>query len=351
MDRLLFIRRDNIGDLLCTTPAIRAARLKFKNAKIGVLVNSYNAGAISGNPDIDFKHVYTKEKHLPHKARLRVWLNNLKVFKEIRSIKYDVAIACGSPSSTLARYACVTGARIKIGYRGGKGAWLDFYNEPVEFSCARMHEVERTFNLLRPLGIEGEPGEMVLLPDTDECGRFNAFRDSGFKDPGNPLVSMLISARIKRHKWPVEKYILLIEGMLNLSNANMVILWAPGSGDDSGFPGDDRLADKMLKHFEKYDNRVRGYPTPALSSLIAAIARADITITPDTGSLHISSALKKPTIALMTGANTGVWGPWKTESAVLSSTGDVSEIEVEPVLSSALAFVERCKNKGSLYNL
>lgn len=349
MDKILFIRRDNIGDLLCTTPAIRAARLKFKNAKIGVLVNSYNAEAISGNPDIDFTHIYTKEKHLPNETRLKVWLKNLKVFKEIRSVKYDAAIACGASSATLARYAFIAGARLKIGYAGP--GWLNYYNSPVEFSCAGMHEVERTFNLLKPLGIEGGPGDMVLVPQDSQRGLFKGFMENSFKDPQRPLVSVLISARIKRHRWPVEKYMLLIEGMLNLSAANLVVLWAPGPADSAMFPGDDGLAGKILKRFEKNSDRVVGYPTPTLSCLIAAMSCAQITITPDTGSLHVSSALKKPTVALMTGANVGVWGPWRTEAAVLSSAGDVSEIEVNPVLSSALAFVERCENKGSLYGL
>ncbi|PJA81644.1 MAG: glycosyl transferase, partial [Nitrospirae bacterium CG_4_9_14_3_um_filter_44_28] len=40
MKRIIFIRRDNIGDLVCTTPAIRAVREKYPDAKIGILVNT-----------------------------------------------------------------------------------------------------------------------------------------------------------------------------------------------------------------------------------------------------------------------------------------------------------------------
>ncbi|MBI3715416.1 MAG: hypothetical protein HY255_05435 [Betaproteobacteria bacterium] len=40
---LLVIRRDNIGDLVCTTPLLAALRTHFPQARIEVLANSYNA--------------------------------------------------------------------------------------------------------------------------------------------------------------------------------------------------------------------------------------------------------------------------------------------------------------------
>ncbi|MBM3273219.1 glycosyltransferase family 9 protein, partial [Candidatus Kaiserbacteria bacterium] len=41
--RILVIRRDNIGDLICTTPLLAALRKQWPHAWIGVLANSYNA--------------------------------------------------------------------------------------------------------------------------------------------------------------------------------------------------------------------------------------------------------------------------------------------------------------------
>ena len=36
----LVIRRDNIGDLVCTTPLFEALRLRFPSARIDALTNS-----------------------------------------------------------------------------------------------------------------------------------------------------------------------------------------------------------------------------------------------------------------------------------------------------------------------
>src|SRR6185436_17853806 len=39
--RILILRRDNIGDLVCTTPLIEALRARHPQAWIGALVNTY----------------------------------------------------------------------------------------------------------------------------------------------------------------------------------------------------------------------------------------------------------------------------------------------------------------------
>jgi hypothetical protein len=62
-EKILVIRRDNIGDLVCTTPLIHALRTRFPKARLDLLVNSYNAPLLVGHPDVDHLYVYTKAKH------------------------------------------------------------------------------------------------------------------------------------------------------------------------------------------------------------------------------------------------------------------------------------------------
>ena len=51
--RILVIRRDNIGDLLCTTPLLHGLRRQFPQAYIAVL---------DGNPDVDEVFVFLKRQ-------------------------------------------------------------------------------------------------------------------------------------------------------------------------------------------------------------------------------------------------------------------------------------------------
>jgi len=328
--KIIFLRRDNIGDLICTTPAIRATREAHPHAKIGVLVNTYNADAIMNNPDVDEIYVYEKTKHSPDKNKLSVSLRNVRVFQKIRKERYDVGIGCGSYSRTLERHTFLTGAKMRIGYR--KNPSLNFlYNNPVLQSSSEEHEVVKTFNLLKSLEIGGQPGDLVLFPDRLEREKFKTFKKSRIKN-AMPLLAIAISARIQKHKWPLEKFTTLIKRILHTGGANILLLWAPGSKDSPAFPGDEESAAHIIRNANS--ELLLPYPTPALKSLIAALSLSDVVVTLDTGSLHLSAALKKPTVALMTKKNTSLWHPWRTKSVVVTAENRVEEISVESVLEA-----------------
>ena len=71
--RILVIRRDNIGDLLCATPLIHALRARFPHAALDVLANAYNAPILDGHPDIDRVVRYAKAKHSQTPKWLVLW--------------------------------------------------------------------------------------------------------------------------------------------------------------------------------------------------------------------------------------------------------------------------------------
>jgi heptosyltransferase III len=60
--KILLVRNDNVGDLICTTPAIEALRKKYPNNQIDIVVNSYNYDAIHNNPFVNKIYCYTKPK-------------------------------------------------------------------------------------------------------------------------------------------------------------------------------------------------------------------------------------------------------------------------------------------------
>lgn len=334
--KILLIRRDNIGDLVCTTPAIHALRNKFHGARIDVLVNSYNADVLANNADIDKIYIYEKEKHFKDRNRLLTWLKNIKLLLMIRKQRYDVAIGCGSYSPTLEKYTFMTGAKVRIGYLKEKQKY-SLYNKGIVSTSENVHEVVKIFNLIKSLGVEAEPGGLILAPNCLEQTKFKDFKIASYENAGRPILAVAISARIKKNRWPIEKFIALIDKLLNQNNVNVLVLWAPGSAHNPTFPGDDEAADIIIRRF---DEKVKGYPTPALGALVAAISLSDVVITLDTGSLHIASALKKPTVALMTKGKVQSWYPWKTDNIVLTSEDNVENISVDEVLDAVNKLVE-----------
>ncbi|MGH9576685.1 MAG: glycosyltransferase family 9 protein, partial [Terriglobales bacterium] len=89
--KLLVVRRDNIGDLVLTTPILRALRSRFPAARIEAFVNSYNAPVLSGHPDVDRVHAYTKAKHLEAGAAAN-WVGRLRQVLALRAARFDHVI-------------------------------------------------------------------------------------------------------------------------------------------------------------------------------------------------------------------------------------------------------------------
>lgn len=58
--KILIIRRENIGDLILTTPLIA---LLGRDHKIDILVNTYNSQVIDENPHLNKVYLYTKLHH------------------------------------------------------------------------------------------------------------------------------------------------------------------------------------------------------------------------------------------------------------------------------------------------
>ena len=285
---------------------------------------------IKHNPDIDELYIYEKAKHAPDKNKLSVWRDNFKVFHRIRKERYDLAIACGSYSPTLAKYTFFTGAKLRIGF-SKKKTWTFFYNKPVIPPAGDAHEVIRVFNLLSPMGIHDGPGKLILVPDDAELKRFELYKKNALKDSFKPLLAIAISARIKANKWSTEKFMELIDKILLRETASVLLLWAPGSESNPTFPGDNESAERISRNFE---GRIIVYPTLSLKSLIAAIAGSDIVITLDTGSLHMAAALGKVTVAMMTKGKAKTWYPWKTRNVVLAAENAVDEIQADSVLQA-----------------
>lgn len=334
LQKILFIRRDNIGDLVCTTPAIHAVRQAYPEAKIGILVNSYNVEVVKNNPNIDEIYIYEKAKHVPEKNKFTVWWNNLRVLSKIRKEKYDVAIACGSYSPRLARYTYMTGARMKIGYLPYKVKSSMFYNMPLREPQKPMHEVERVFALLLPLGINEKPDKMRVYPSSYEIERVNELlkKERFFgviETPQNDRkIAFHISSRKPENRWTTENFINLAKLILKNHDLRILLLWSPGSEKNPYHPGDDEKAELIGKAVPK----IIPFKTERLSELIAALSLADLVVCLDGGAMHIAAALGKPIVTIWGSTDPSRWRPWGVKHVIIQdSSRKANSIDVNIV--------------------
>lgn len=327
---VLFIRRDNIGDLVCTTPAIRALKAKYPQMKIGLLVNSYNAEAVRNNPDVDEIFVWEKAKHRAKKGLLRASFGNLSVLRRIRARRFEAAVGCSyGYSKRLERLTFFTGAGIRVGtVPGEKSSSKFFYNTQVPEPSDPIHEVEAMMRLIEPLGVTGPAPLMSVRPSAVELEKARQYlKRVGLKETER-LVAMQISSRKPQNRWPKERFKELGDMLQERLGLRVMLLWAPGSVDNPLHPGDDEKADWLISSMAK---RPLVYRTDTLAELIASMSLAEAVVTPDGGAMHIAAALSKPVLTVWGSTDARRWAPWGVPHIILQKdtklAGSVSSEE------------------------
>ena len=306
--RILVVRRDNIGDLVCTTPLLTALRQRFPQAWIGCLVNSYNAPVLERNPDLDEVLAYTKLKHLrPGESALGVLRSRIAMLWRLRRERLDHVVLATADARTARLLRWLAPKDLLVAPAADDG----------------RHEVERVFALAAHFGIHGEIPALRLVPDPAEVELARArFPAAG------PRVAMHISARRPAQRWPEERFAELARRLPR----SAMLLWSPGPGNHPRHPGDDEKARAVAA---AAPGRVFPYATDRLQQLIGALAASDLVICSDGGASHLAAALGKPLVCLFGDSSPRRWRPWGVPQRVLQSPSrDVRDISVAEALSA-----------------
>lgn len=339
----LVVRRDNIGDLVCTLPLISALRHKFPGAFIAALVNTYNRDVLAGHPDIDAVYAYAKGKHrLDGQTLVGVYWERLRMLMSLRRRHFDCAIlaAPGAQPRALG-YARLIRPHHILGYvaTGADPGGIDLAVH--DEAPIRAHEVEKVFALLAPLGIAGQPPTARIVPSEPALGEV---RDSLLRAgvTGNgPLLALHISARKPSQRWSVESFAQLARTLHARQRARFLLLWAPGGDDNPLHPGDDSKAEALKAMLRGLP--VLAYPTRQLGGLIAALAASDMVVCPDGGAMHLSAALGKPIVCLFGDSDPSRWRPWGVPQRVLQAASrDVADISSAEVAAAVIELVNEC---------
>ncbi len=317
--KILLIRRDNIGDLACTTPAIAALRRHYPEAEIAALVNSYNAEVLKGNPNLDHIFVYQKLKHAGGLAsRFKAVSDRRKLIAKLRRWKPDVTILAKSSFERHGlNFARQIGAKNIIGYvpddlSQAKGL-PDIRLKTPEFTA--VHEVEAVNGLLKPLQIEDALGPMRVCPGVKAVAHLQQKLPAA-----NKRIALHISAREPERRWGLDHFTALAKHILATQPDTQILLfWSPGKVDDPHHPGDDEAAAQLIQALRS--ERLIPMPTQNLTELIAALSICDLFIGTDGGAMHLAVALNKKILALFENLPQKLnhWYPWQVPNRVVHS--------------------------------
>ncbi|GHO94697.1 glycosyl transferase [Reticulibacter mediterranei] len=310
--RVLLIRLDNLGDVLLMTPAFHAIKAALPEASLTLLASSVGSQIGLLDPDIDDVIVYQAPWMDPWHKLPQDSQREQQMIALLKERHFDAAIIFGSfhQSALPAAYLCYL-ADIPLRAAAsidGPGSLLTTRHKHPE---RMMHEVERGLDLVGALGIPAAEPELVLK--TPPAARESMMDLLAAPDLSahTPLIVVHPGCSMPARTYPWEMYAQVINLLVEQLGAFVAV---------TGAEHERELVDTVLlrvqpKHRASTVALAGTLPFPELCALLEM---ADLTITNNTGPMHISAAVKTSVVALFALTNPPEqWGPWHVPNRVL----------------------------------
>ena len=303
MDRLLVIRLREIGDVVFTTPAVRALRQRFPEAHISYLVEPAAAPVVASNPHISEVIV------APRRTGLGGLTSELSLVRRLRSARFDAAIDFhGGPRASL--LAWLSGAPVRVGYEVIGRSWMYTSRVARPRELRARHSVVNQWDLLAPFGIEpprpdADPVEMRVDPSTAAAVAERLAR-AGIVS-GDRLAVVHVSAGNPFRRWPIESFVAVVAGLA--SACRVIVTSGPSERDAAA-----RVIAESRGRLGRYElERVLDVGELSLTELRAVLDAAALYIGGDSGPLHVAATSHVPIVGLYGPTLPERSAPWRSE--------------------------------------
>jgi ADP-heptose:LPS heptosyltransferase len=313
--KILVIRFSSIGDVVLTTPIVRALKQQVPAAEIHFITKKSFKDVLENNPNID--KLYTIEKSIS------------EVLSQLKNEKYDYIIDLHKNTRTLS-------LKLKLRRPSFTFPKLNFEKWLLVNSKRKAmpnnHVVDRYFKAVEKLGVQndGKPCDFFIHP-SDELEM-----SANFRLQSKDYISIAIGAQFATKRIPLKK----LQEIITLLNQPIILI---------GGPTDKEFADQIILLFpDKNIQSACGKYTLAQSASI--VKQSAVLLTNDTGMMHIASCFEVPTVS--------VWGntvpelgmyPYFPLHKELYSIHEVSDLKCRPC--SKIGFQECPKKHFNCMNL
>lgn len=316
--KILVIRRNNIGDMICAIPLLKTLRKEFPEARITVFADETNADVIRGASFIDKVLVYKRGKGIYRNRYVNSW----KLLRDNKE-RFDMTVAVKIGfSSLLAFITLASGSWLRVGCIPRNSFFYRcFYNLPVRNykRLKPLHQVNACLELLKTVGINSPTSDIKIEID-ESSKKFAAsfFRDNGIV-PEQKKVVFNVSCTRKRSLWPLENFIAMGDVLFNEYGATCIFTCAPHDKAKA------RLTCNMTK------GRGIFCETPGIMDFAAVVGASLLLICSEGGAMHIGTAVNTPTIAFLGKMTMRRWYPYG-ERQFLIKNNHISTIGVDDVI-------------------
>jgi len=292
--RILIVRTDRIGDVLLSTPVIKALRDEYAHAHIAMMVSVYARAIVEGNPNLDEVIIY--DKGGLHKS----WMSSISFSRALKKKKFDLALIL-HPTNRAHLITYFAGIPRRIGYDRKLGFLL---TDKVEHTkqLGEKHESEYALDLVRLLGIEPKDKNLFMPIKKESVEWVNGlFRQEGIKE-SDKLLAIHPGASCPSKIWPNDRFALVADKLIEKHGFKVLIVAGPR---------DIAVAQKVIKNMRNPAIDLAG--KTSVSQLASLLKRCRLFISNDSGPVHIAQAVGTPVVSIFGRAQKGLspkrWGP------------------------------------------
>ncbi len=302
---ILVVRLDNMGDLLMSTPAIRALKQTF-NSRITVLTSSMAAGIVDHIPEIDFLITFdvswVKSEHASFSTDF------LRLVEVLRERNFDAAVVFTvfsqnpMPAVMLAYLADIP---LRLAYcRENPYQLLTNWVPDEEPYIFIKHQVQRDLDLVATVcTITSNDHLSIQIPDAWKAAQEKIGKRS--IDLQKPWIILHPGVSELKRQYPTENWIELGKRLIADFGYQLLL---------TGSSTEKQLTDEIQQGIGSNAFSIAGLLS--LDEFICLIKEAPLLISVNTGSVHIAAATQTPVVVLYAQTNPQ-HTPWKTPHQVL----------------------------------
>ena len=325
---ILVIRQHNqLGDMLCVVPLLRALRSRYPAARLALMASPVNYEVMEGNRYLDRLILYDKREILRNGR-----FSPSGFVRFIRTFRggFDMVLTPGTVSTSFSSdlFAFLSGARVRVGVAslGGEANPSSFFYNvriPLDWSNEpHRHQTLRNLDLVRAFGVVTEDlsHEMTLTPEESGIGKGFA---AGIGGKG--IIGFHPGAGKPPNRWGGEMFARAVEQLSEATGCRPFITSGPMDGDVVR-----DVLNRLKCNVELIENK-------SIREVASIIKEARLYVTNDTGLLHVAAAVGTPTLALFGPTDPEQWAPRGAGIRYIQGEGGVTgSIPLEKVVAEGV---------------
>ncbi len=302
----LLSRLDHMGDVLMTTPAIKAIKQQYPDSKIYLLVNRTCSGVIECNPFIDAVFYYTwpwRSRKIKNKALFSPVMEYCKLYGQLRKLNADIFIEFRGDIRMFFLFGFLTGIPKRVATRRTLGT--SFLTTAVAYN-KEQHELERVVSILESINIPVANKRPEIYFSAEDAVAAKQITDKYLTatDAGYAIITPFSGKPLK--EWVPERWASVADYLFKKYHLRSLI---------AGIKNDKTTAASIADLIDGCLFDITGDTN--ITQLAALMSSSKLVVGVDSGSLHLASCFDIPVIALFGPSNQQEFKPFSPYATII----------------------------------